>query len=87
MNKETIIIEEPPIARQLFADPRLARLRLPLPLFFGWTGARLDGTSSSTRNEWIMERRCLATGREASKWRPGGRSRTLGTDPTRAVVR
>jgi thiosulfate dehydrogenase [quinone] large subunit len=36
MNKETIIIEEPPIARLLFADARLAWLWLPLRLYLGW---------------------------------------------------
>jgi hypothetical protein len=33
MNKETIIIEEPAIARLLFADARLAWVWLPLRLY------------------------------------------------------
>lgn len=35
-DKQTIIIEEPPIARLLFADTRMAWLWLPLRLYLGW---------------------------------------------------
>jgi thiosulfate dehydrogenase [quinone] large subunit len=34
--REAIVIEEPPLAKLLFADTRLAWLWLPLRLFLGW---------------------------------------------------
>jgi thiosulfate dehydrogenase [quinone] large subunit len=34
--REAIVFEEPPLAKLLFADTRLAWLWLPLRLFHGW---------------------------------------------------
>jgi thiosulfate dehydrogenase [quinone] large subunit len=34
--RETVVLEEPPLAKLLFADTRLAWLWLPLRLFLGW---------------------------------------------------
>jgi hypothetical protein len=34
--RETVFLEEPPLARVLFGDTRLAWLWLPLRIFLGW---------------------------------------------------
>ena len=70
MNKETIIIEEPPIARLLFADARLAWLWLPLRLYLGWAWWKA-GWHKFIDPKWMDNGEALLSyWQRGLKWRP-----------------
>jgi hypothetical protein len=48
---EAIVFEEPPLAKLLFADTRLACLWLPLRLFLGWEWLDAGLSALSIREE------------------------------------
>jgi thiosulfate dehydrogenase [quinone] large subunit len=59
-NSEAVMIEEPRIARLLFADTRFAWLWLPLRLYLGWAWWGPGGISSSIR-KWMDGGQALLT--------------------------
>ncbi len=64
-NRESVVIEEPRIARLLFADTRFSWLWLPLRLYLVGLGGKRDGAGFFRRPQMDWQRRSVARVLEA----------------------
>jgi hypothetical protein len=64
-NEEGVVIEEPRLARLIFADTRFGWLWLPLRLYLGWAWLEAGWHSFLIRSGWGPAKPCWSTGRGA----------------------
>lgn len=58
--RQTVLVEDPPLARMLFSDTRLAWLWLPLRLFLGWQWLE-SGRGKFNNPQWMETGEALRT--------------------------